>query len=844
MRFLPLIFALRELRGGARGLRVFILCITLGTFCLSVVDATKKSIDIGLNRKTAEMIGGDFSISFTYRFANNLEHNLMIKNSITLTETTEFRSMASVLDKEKVISSALVQVKGVDSKYPLYGKVKTFPKKPIHSTLKKINKIYGIVVDEALLNQLKLNIDDVVRIGKNLFQVRAILVHEPDAGANLFSYAPRVIAYNQGLLESELLGEGTMFDTRYSLRQKPNTEIPIIKRQMLAKLDGSGAIWTDKTMKIPQFTQLFDRLNTFLLFITIAGLVVGCVGVALSVKTFLESKTNTIATLKTIGADDTLVIKTYLILIFIFSISSATVGSFLGIIFPMLVTPSISEAISLPIKSAFHYTVMFRAIIYGILTAISFAIWSIALMLNISIAKLFRIDSFTTTFFPPWRNQVAAVSLLSILILTFSTTTSQPFLVLIYFGILAISLTIFLLSAFGLKKVSFLLALIPMLKDNFKWRFAIKSINGPKSDVMPVTLSLGMALLILATIGQVDYNLRNAINNDLSIKSPAFFVLDIQNSQLDDFNRLILNQKSVSSLDSAPMLRGLIKKINGVDAKKVIGDHWIIRGDRGVSFSNSPPEHNKILAGKWWDENYVGEPQISFSSQIAKEIGLSLNDSITLNVLGRNITGRITSFRDVEFSTMRINFLIIMNPSALRGAPYASIATIFNPEKKDEFIQSLITHNFPNMTVVPTRKIIARVNENLSTVASAAKYTALTTIIMALVVLIGVAASIEKGQAYDSCILKALGTPTSSIIIAFLFRSAFISFVVTITTICLACIFAWMIITYVFETAFAVDINFVLILIAIGLAINCVTGLFFVLRSVGSSIGETLRNKT
>ena len=69
-------------------------------------------------------------------------------------------------------------------------------------------------------------------------------------------------------------------------------------------------------------------------------------------------------------------------------------------------------------------------------------------------------------------------------------------------------------------------------------------------------------------------------------------------------------------------------------------------------------------------------------------------------------------------------------------------------------------------------------------------------------------------------------------------------FSVTITTICLACIFAWMIITYVFETAFAVDINFVLILIAIGLAINCVTGLFFVLRSVGSSIGETLRNKT
>ena len=115
--------------------------------------------------------------------------------------------------------------------------------------------------------------------------------------------------------------------------------------------------------------------------------------------------------------------------------------------------------------------------------------------------------------------------------------------------------------------------------------------------------------------------------------------------------------------------------------QKVIGDHWIIRGDRGVSFSNSPPEHNKILAGKWWDENYVGEPQISFSSQIAKEIGLSLNDSITLNVLGRNITGRITSFRDVEFSTMRINFLIIMNPSHCGGS-LCEYSDNIQPERK------------------------------------------------------------------------------------------------------------------------------------------------------------------
>ena len=98
---------------------------------------------------------------------------------------------------------------------------------------------------------------------------------------------------------------------------------------------------------------------------------------------------------------------------------------------------------------------------------------------------------------------------------------------------------------------------------------------------------------------------------------------------------------------------------------------WVLRGDRGLTYEQAPPENATLTEGRWWPSDYSGEPLVSFSAEEAAAIGLKLGDTVTVNVLGRNITARIASFRQVEWESMGINFVMIFSPNTFAGAPHS-----------------------------------------------------------------------------------------------------------------------------------------------------------------------------
>ena len=137
-------------------------------------------------------------------------------------------------------------------------------------------------------------------------------------------------------------------------------------------------------------------------------------------------------------------------------------------------------------------------------------------------------------------------------------------------------------------------------------------------------MSLGLGLSVLAAVGQIDGNLRGAIARDLPKVAPSYFFVDIQKDQISDFVARVSINPQVTRMDTAPMLRGIITQINGVDANEVAGDHWVIRGDRGLTFAATLPERTTLTAGTWWEADYSGPPLLSFAAEEAAEIGLEL----------------------------------------------------------------------------------------------------------------------------------------------------------------------------------------------------------------------------
>ncbi len=102
-------------------------------------------------------------------------------------------------------------------------------------------------------------------------------------------------------------------------------------------------------------------------------------------------------------------------------------------------------------------------------------------------------------------------------------------------------------------------------------------------------------------------------------------------------------------------------------------------GRSRLTTADTQPSDARVVAGAWWPAGYDGPPLVSLDANIAKGFGLGVGDSITVNVLGREIEAKIANLREIDWSNLSMNFTFVMTPNTLAGAPYSDIASVFAP---------------------------------------------------------------------------------------------------------------------------------------------------------------------
>ncbi|RMD50079.1 MAG: FtsX-like permease family protein, partial [Alphaproteobacteria bacterium] len=330
-----------------------------------------------------------------------------------------------------------------------------------------------------------------------------------------------------------------------------------------------------------------------------------------------------------------------------------------------------------------------------------------------------------------------------------------------------------------------------------------------------------------AAIGQIDGNLRAAILRDLPERAPSFFMIDIQPGQLDRFLAIARAQPGVERVETAPMLRGVITRINGRPATEVAGDHWVVRGDRGVSFAAAPPPGTRITAGRWWPPDWRGEPQMSFAEEEAREIGLRLGDTVTVNILGRDITYRVTSFREVDFSSAGIGFVMVVDPASVAGAPHSSIATVYaRPEAEAPLLRALAAE-MPNVTAIRVREVISRAAELFGLLAAATRWAAAATLVTGIAVLVGTAAAAVRARAYEAAVLKTLGASRGQVLASLLAGWLLLGLAAAAVALVAGAGGAWAVLHFVMDVPYRFAAPAALGVLALGLAATLGAGAAF-----------------
>jgi len=328
--------------------------------------------------------------------------------------------------------------------------------------------------------------------------------------------------------------------------------------------------------------------------------------------------------------------------------------------------------------------------------------------------------------------------------------------------------------------------------------------------------------------------------------APAFFFIDIQSNQISDFDQTVKSISGIGMLKRVATLRGRIVKINQIPVENARIDadvKWAVRGDRALTYASKPAKSTQIVDGEWWPENYIGPPLISLDSNIARGFGVNVGDTLTINILGRNVKARIASLRKIDWRSLQFDFAIIFAPGTLELAPQSHIAALQAPKKLEAKIEKAISERFNNISIIRVREALQAAATMLDGIGTAIQSTAAITIFGGSLVLAGAVAAGRRRRIYESVIFKVLGATRQTILKSFLIEYSLLGIATALVSIIIGTIAAWSIIVFLMKMNWVFMPTTVWTTVFICLVITILIGFAGTWHALGQKAAPILRNE-
>ena len=826
--WLPLRLALRDMRGGLRGFYVFIACIALGAMSIAGVGSLAASLANGLALQGQVILGGDLDFTLVSREAKP-DKRAFLNSYGTLSSIATLRAMARP-DKGQ---PTLVEVKAVDGAYPLYGKAVLDPPVVLADALAERGGVYGAAADATLMARLGAKPGAHLTIGHESFEIRAVLTSEPDKLAGGIGFGPRLMVSEAALRATGLLQPGSLVHWHYRLRL-PNNGADDAAAQAVAtaaRVQLPRAGWDIRTRDkaSPRLERDIDRFTQFLTIVGLTALLVGGVGVGNAVKSHLDRRRDTIATLKVLGAPGGRVFATYLIQVLLLAIIGGAIGMVLGAALPFAVSRILGPIIPLPIIASVHASELALALVYGLMTALAFTLWPLGRAHDVPVGALFRDTVAPQPRLP--RIPYIAFATLAVLALAALAVFSayDRRVAIIYVGTAA---AVFIVLRLVAMLVMVIAAHAPRARST-ALRMAVANIHRPGALTPSIVLSLGLGIALLVTVIEIDGNLRHQFSAELPAKAPSFYFLDIPSNDATRFENFLRAQAPTATVEEVPMLRGRIVSANGIQAENLKPSEdaaWVLQSDRGITYAKDVPDGSRLVAGRWWKPDYDGPPLVSFEKKIADGLGLKLGDPITVNVLGRNITAHIASLRRVDWQSLGINFVMVFSPNTFRGAPHTHLATLTFPDGGSPAQEVAVLRKaaiaYPMITTVRVKEALEAFGAIIANLLLAIRCASAITLIAAALVLGGALAAGHRHRVYDAVILKTLGATRARLIGAYAIEYLLLASATAVFGLISGSLAGWLIVedlmhlrfTWLPGPALAAALGAVVVMVGLGLA--------------------------
>jgi putative ABC transport system permease protein len=838
-------FALRDLRGGLAGLRVFLLCIALGVAAIVAVESLAKALDDGLGRQGRVILGGDASFSLIHRGVSPEERTFLERYG-SLSTIASMRAMA----RNEAGDATLVEVKAVEPDWPTIGAAAFAPAMAPREALAEKNGVFGAAAEEALLARLNLKIGDTFRLGEATLALRAVVTSEPDRLAVGVGFGPRVLISQAALDATRLIQPGSLvrWTTRVVMGGAGGAPDQATVKNLIQAANRAfpQAGWEARTRLnvSPDFTRDLDRFAEYLTLAGLLSLVVGGVGVANAAQGFVERKRATLAILKAIGATGEGVVRLALVEFLIIASIGALAGAALGAAIPFAVNGLFADILPIPLAPSVDPAILALGLAYGLLTALAFALPPLSRAHDLPVTTLIRDLVEERQGWPRARYLVGATLAGAALVGLAIATSPQKTVAL---GVAVATLAAFAVLRLVALGIAWAARRAPAARP-VELRMALSAIHRPGALTASVVLSLGLGLAALVALTLIDFNMRNELKETLPGVTPSFFFLDLRGDQAPAFLAFLAREAPGVKISETPMMRGRFVKLAGTPVEAVKASDkvaWALEGDRGVTFAARPPEGSEVVAGAWWPSDYSGPPLVSMEREVADGLGLKIGDSIVVNVLGRDVTATIANLRKVNWRSYAINFVLVYSPNTFKGAPFSELVSAAlppgDPRTAEVALLRAAAREYPTVVSVRVRDAMETIEGLVAKLALAVRAATGVALVTSVLVLAGALAATRRARLADATILKILGATRTRLVAMFLVEYAILGSATAAFGVGAGALIAYLVVSRIMLVDFIFDSSSALAAALGGLAFTIALGMIGAWRVLGQKPAAFLR---
>ena len=788
---------------------VIIITIFISTFVLFLISTLNFSINQELQKNTQTILGGDAEIETHIK---SLDQEIIeeIKSIGKISLNTSLTSMASN-GNDKNSKTAFIRLRAVDDNYPLYGSITTSHPNRLKLFYTEDNQV---LINENLSRNLNVKAGDTILLRNHQFIVNSVIQDIPDiGGAGIFG--DLALINQEGLNLLDIKSSENFLEYEYRVKFSDDLEVKNARnslKEILIDIPETRLRFPENTSNFLQRT--LDNFSNFLSLISLTAILISGIGIANTIIAFINQNQTSIAVQKSLGLSSRMIQLIYGYQILFLTFILCIIAFFMSGMFPHFINPFLPTSLGLNLQVVFNLGIFVRVSLITILAISIFLIPALNAIHKLSANSLFR-NSFEFVNFNLTKKTIIINSILvTFLIFLFTWGSPLWFTNIIFLCGFIASIIIFYFT--------FKVLTIFMLKFHHSFSLsyilAKRNILSPQSLAPIILTTLGMGITLLLTIIYIGFSFQTFVNKGLNNQVPDYFFININQDIKNDFVKKLTSYDPKSEINIVPLATARVKEINGVDPRSYIdrnnNSSWVIRGERRVSWSKEPAENNPIIEGQWWTNNPTEDLLISFDHDAAIDLGIQLEDIITLSIYGREVQGTVKNFRKVDYADFTINFAMILNTSYAEKIPHEFIATINLPNNMN-INESELLKIFPNISSIKVASYIEKINNLLNKVSLAVLALSLVIIVIGFLVISSAILVQGKSQLYQHLIFKILGLKKSIIIKTSILEFTIIFLTTIGFTTLLSSLASYLILNNIFniEWAFNIPVTFLIFLI-------------------------------